>query len=107
MMLFGPTLPGAAVGRAKVLLALHTLIRSRSIANAAKTDEGNAYNLHFPLAFSMRASARLNLSESTTVISQSQLMIGFPLGFGTWHTRIDPRFSAGRFLSRFPSNVAP
>ena len=41
------TLPGAAVRRAKVLPALHTLIRSRSIANAAKIDEPNALDFHF------------------------------------------------------------
>ncbi len=47
MMRLVSTLPGAAVRRAKVLPALHTLIRSLSIANAAKIDEPNALDFHF------------------------------------------------------------
>jgi hypothetical protein len=47
MMRLVSTLPGAAIRRAKVLPALHTLIRSHSIANAAKIDERNAPDFHF------------------------------------------------------------
>ncbi len=94
-MLFGPTLPRAAVGRAKVLPADDALILSFGIANAAKTDEGaDAHNLHLPLAFSVRVGARLGAAESITVIFQPQIMTGFPKTIGSRRIRIVPGFAA-------------
>src|SRR5260370_10759311 len=99
--MFGSTLLKASIGGAKVLPAEHALVLSFGIANAAKTDEAKvAYLLHLCLAFFVGAGARVNCLESMTVIFQSQIVTGFPLTTGLRRTRIVPRFSAGRSLTR-------